>query len=144
MAADDPERVSDDAMEALAQARVASGDVHGMITPDAQRGHWVIECVCGWSYESTDCGAQGEREVYAAIEQHIAAPSEVWPQPGDEVLVRIDAYTGGGGSSLCWCRVTRVLPAWSAGVFPVKVQIPNRGEGQFKRSEIEDYRPREA
>jgi hypothetical protein len=65
------------------------------------------------------------------------SPAEGSPEPGQEVLVDTTCY---GVPGAHWCQVTRVLPAWSAGVYPVKVQVPERGEGQFKLSECQGAR----
>jgi hypothetical protein len=54
------------------------------------------------------------------------------PRVGQEVLVDTSCY---GVRGQHWCLVVRVLPEWSAGVYPVKVQVPDRGIGQFKASE---------
>lgn len=58
-----------------------------------------------------------------------------------EVFVDVSAYNG-DVAPLQWCLILRVLFPGSAGVYPVKVQIPDRGEGQFKWSEIRDVRIR--
>jgi hypothetical protein len=58
------------------------------------------------------------------------------PWPGDEVLVDCSAY---GVAGKHWCRVT-YTNYWSAAVYPVKVEIPGRGEGQFKVSELAGVR----
>lgn len=128
------EHVSDDAMEAVAQAR-AKG-MHSLLTPDAQGGKWAGECLCGWGYVAEDDSADSEREVYQAFEMHAAAPDELWPRVGQEMLVDCSNYAHGMGSQ--WLRVTRVLPLWSAGVYPLKAMVPGRGEGQWKRSEVLD------
>lgn len=127
------EQISDDAMEAVAQAR-AKG-MHSLLTPDAQHGKWAGECLCGWGYEAEDATDESEREVYKAFEMHVAAPEVIWPRVGQEVLVDVSAYEPGLGDQ--WCRVTRLLPLWSAGVYPVKVSFCGR-ELQFKRAEVKD------
>lgn len=63
-------------------------------------------------------------------------PAQVRIQVGDDVLVDTTPY---GVPGYCWCRVTRIAPG-SAAVFPIKVQIPSRGEGQYKAIEIADIR----
>lgn len=59
------------------------------------------------------------------------------PWPGDEALVDTSAY---GVEGQHWCRVTRRLGDWSAAVYPLKVHVPGRGEGQFKLSEVVEFR----
>lgn len=58
------------------------------------------------------------------------------PQVGDEVLVDTTTY---GLAGQRWCTVTR-LARGSASVYPIKVQIPDRGEGQYKPTEIMEVR----
>lgn len=55
------------------------------------------------------------------------------PWPGDEVLVDCTAY---GVPGAHWCTVVRRLGEWSAAVYPLKVQIPERGLGQYKLAEV--------
>lgn len=84
------------------------------------------------SYDDT-----GKPFVLPDHRSRMAAADEPDPKVGMEVLVDTTCY---GVEGPTWCRVTRLLEAWSAGVYPVKVQIPGRGEGQYKRSEIQAMR----
>lgn len=59
------------------------------------------------------------------------------PWPGDQVLVDTTAYGVPGAN---WCTVVRRLGEWSAAVYPLKVQIPDRGVGQYKLSEVAEWR----
>lgn len=54
----------------------------------------------------------------------------------DEVLVDTGCYCDAG---TVWCRVTRIAPG-TASVFPIKAEMPNGVEGQFKPSEVEGHR----
>lgn len=55
----------------------------------------------------------------------------VVPEVGQEVLVDTSAYGVPGEN---WCRVV-YTNFWSAAVYPVKVDIPGRGRGQYKATE---------
>lgn len=58
-------------------------------------------------------------------------------EPGDLLLVDIAPYVHGAG--LTWCPYLRKAPG-SASVYPYKVQVPDRGEGQFRASEVYGWR----
>lgn len=63
-----------------------------------------------------------------------------WLVPGDELLVDVSAYKSmPAGDTLEWCRVQN-LAAGSAAVYPYKVEIPERGVGQFRASEVLAWR----
>jgi hypothetical protein len=55
---------------------------------------------------------------------------------GDEFLVDTSAY---GLPGLHWCEVVGVATG-SASVYPYKVDIPNRGVGQYRASEVQGWR----
>jgi hypothetical protein len=57
--------------------------------------------------------------------------------PNDEVLVVTEAYTGDPVPA--WCRVTSIAPG-TAAVYPIRVQIPERGEGQYALPELLGWR----
>jgi hypothetical protein len=59
-----------------------------------------------------------------------------WPAVGDQVLVDTGCY---GVQGYHWCPVIRLAPG-SAAVYPVKVEVPGRGEGQYAPTEILDHR----
>lgn len=61
-----------------------------------------------------------------------------WLIPGDELLVDVSAY-GWPEPQLRWCAVTKLAPG-SASVYPYKVKIPGRGEGQYRASEVLAWR----
>jgi hypothetical protein len=56
---------------------------------------------------------------------------------GDQVLVDTTAY---GVPGQRWCPITRFAPG-DAARYPVKVQIPDRGEGQYSATEVLDRKP---
>lgn len=60
-----------------------------------------------------------------------------FPAIGDLVLVDTGCY---GPQGYNWCKVTRLAPG-SAAVYPVKVEIPGHGEGQYAYTEILDHKP---
>ena len=55
---------------------------------------------------------------------------------GDELLVDTSAY---GVPGEHWCEVTGLAPG-SASVYPYKVQVPGRGQGQYRASEVLGWR----
>jgi len=57
------------------------------------------------------------------------------PKPGDRVLVNTGCY---GVNGYNWCEVTRLAPG-SAAVYPIKVEVPGRGEGQYNAAEVLDH-----
>lgn len=52
--------------------------------------------------------------------------------PGDMVEVDTTPY---GVPGFNWCYVMRLAPG-SLATYPIKVQVPGRGEGQYKASEV--------
>lgn len=56
---------------------------------------------------------------------------------GDELLVDVGDYYEGGG--LQWCSFLFSSPGGAA-VYPYKVQIPERGVGQYRASEVLGWR----
>lgn len=58
--------------------------------------------------------------------------------PGDEVLIDVSAYNAQVDEPQ-WCEVSH-LAAGSASVYPYKVRIPGRGEGQYRASEVLAWR----
>lgn len=65
-------------------------------------------------------------------------PEQGWVYGGLEAFVDCGPYLG-GDHDVRWCKFLRLAPG-SAAVFPVKVQVPNRGEGQYKFEEVEAWR----
>ena len=57
---------------------------------------------------------------------------------GLEGLADCSPYLG-GDRDVRWCELVRVAPG-DAAVYPVKLQVPGRGEGQFKYEEVEEWR----
>lgn len=57
---------------------------------------------------------------------------------GDRILIDSTCY---GVPGLRWCRVTR-LAHGTASVYPIKYEVPGRGEGQCKVSEVKGHEPR--
>ncbi len=82
------------------------------------------------------------------VERYIELPSDFrpsssWIYSGLEVLVDVAPYTGmykAGGKDMRWCSFERVAAAGSLSVFPVKAQVPGRGIGQWKFSEVQGWR----
>ena len=68
-------------------------------------------------------------------------PESGWSYDGLEALVDCEAYTrhGTGLADDRWCELAYVSPG-SASVYPVKVEIPERGIGQFKFDEVKGWR----
>lgn len=56
---------------------------------------------------------------------------------GDRILVDTSQYALEGPH---WCDVVELVE-WSASTFPIKVQIPGKGIGQYRREEIMDHHP---
>lgn len=74
-----------------------------------------------------------ERSGLSKLEQELLGR----PQVGDSILVDCTAY---GAPGHHWVPVTKTS-YWSASTYPIKVQIPGKGEGQFKPEEVVDRRP---
>lgn len=55
---------------------------------------------------------------------------------GDELLVDTSAY---GVTGTHWCECVGIAPG-SASVYPYKVQVPRRGVGQYRASEVLGWR----
>lgn len=75
--------------------------------------------------------------------RYLALPADFRPERGHhyaglEAFVDCSPYLG-GDRDFRWCEVERIAPG-TASVFPVKVQVPDRGEGQFKFEEVEGWR----
>lgn len=64
-------------------------------------------------------------------------------QKGDEVLVDVKTYLPPGvkadSGTEEWCRIVRVVGG-TATRYPLRVSVPGAGLGQFKYSEVIDYR----
>lgn len=58
-------------------------------------------------------------------------------KPGDRILVDTSQYDVPGAH---WCEVLEVIEA-TASTFPIKVRIPGKGVGQYRREELMDHRP---
>jgi hypothetical protein len=63
---------------------------------------------------------------------------DTMPVVGDHVQVNTGCY---GVPGYHWCRVIRLAPG-NAARYPVKVEIPGRGEGQYAPGEILDHKPK--
>lgn len=57
--------------------------------------------------------------------------------PGDELLVITDAYDGDPEPK--WCDVLSIAPG-TAAVYPIRVQVPERGQGQYALPEVLGWR----
>jgi hypothetical protein len=66
-------------------------------------------------------------------------PDFGWISSAIEVLVDVAPYIHGGSEDIRWCKFTRVAPG-SASVYPVKAEVPGRGQGQWKFSEVRRWR----
>lgn len=68
-------------------------------------------------------------------------PKPDWTNTAVEALVDVSDYVDHGGEAdWRWCQLDRVLFRESAGVYPVKVRIPGRGQGQYRHEEVRAYR----
>lgn len=65
-------------------------------------------------------------------------PERSWHYGGLEAFVDVGPYLG-GDPDFRWCRFRRLAPG-TAAVFPVKLAVPNRGEGQWKFEEVMGWR----
>lgn len=77
------------------------------------------------------------------MSRYVRLPDDFRPESGYtynglEGLADCGPYLG-GSRDVCWCEFIRVASG-SASVYPVKLQVPNRGEGQFKFEEVEGWR----
>lgn len=78
--------------------------------------------------------------------RYITLPDSFKPETGYiygglEGKADCEPYTrhGTGQADLRWMSLVRVSPG-SASVFPVKLAVPGRGEGQFKYDEVVEWR----
>jgi hypothetical protein len=65
-------------------------------------------------------------------------PQNGWVYGGLEGLADCGPYFG-RDHDIRWCEFSRIAPG-SAAVFPVKLMVPGRGEGQFKFEEVLKWR----
>lgn len=70
-------------------------------------------------------------------------PSPEWRYSSLEVLADVAPYTGASGEDVRWCHFERVA-AGDASVYPVKASVPDRGQGQWKFSEVRQWRAERA
>lgn len=56
---------------------------------------------------------------------------------GDRILVDTSQYALEGPH---WCDIVELITA-TASTFPIKVQVPGKGIGQYRREEIMDHHP---
>lgn len=62
-----------------------------------------------------------------------------WELGHVEALVDVEAYVDEPGPVWRWCRFEHIAPG-TASVYPFKLAVPGRGQGQFKNDEIRMWR----